>query len=306
MSIASLNEGSVVTQDPGAGAVTVINAVTPHATLNVHIGILVQIDRTDTTSETMFTFVTTIGTFVRTFKLVSEGSTKFFYENDHFVEAGETVTLTVASNDTDDDDVDFQYYIYDMSQTALETVVDTLKWAEGIVYVNDDTGTNSTVYPYGTVDAPTDTIATAKIIADANNLKSINVHGNHTLAAAMEYYNFFSDWHMDINHTLNLGGQDVDHSTFTKITLVGVNGGGGGFGDQIRCAYCLILGLTDFNGVLTKGFMSGFCSIVDGGYFAAIDTFFGYLVNCTLTLQSPGECNIVNMRGAVAFAGMDG
>ncbi len=174
----------------------------------------------------------------------------------------------------------------------------------GFVWVDDD-GTNSTTWPYGSAPYPTTTIANGKTIADANEIRNLHIYGNHTLGATMEFYNFVGEgyYHTD---AIDLNSQDVDHSTFTKLVIIGVQGGGGASGDLVRFSDCLLVAATGLNGVMVGGAIKGACGLADGGYFTTVDTYFGGSVACTLTLQAPGICSLTNMRGAITLSGMDG
>jgi hypothetical protein len=178
-------------------------------------------------------------------------------------------------------------------------------FSDGKIYV-DDNGTASTSLPYGSAPYPTNTIANGKTIADANNLHSIVVKGSHSLAAAMEFYNFLGQGYVNTDEYLNINAQSIEHSTLRNITVTGATGNGALLGDQTVYENCLLYVHTNINGVVRGGSLGGECSIVDAGYALFTDVFFGQAAPCTLNVQAPTVCNIINMRGSVTISGMDG
>ncbi len=175
-----------------------------------------------------------------------------------------------------------------------------------MVYANDTTGTTSTVWPYGTPTKPTDTIANAKTIADANLITRIHLKGGFNLAADMEGYSFYGNGNYDSGDILNISGYSIERSTFQSIIISGANGGDAGVNDQVRYLDCYTLAHTNINGAILEGAIDGACSIIDTGRLWARNCYFGLSVSCTLTLQAPTKCVIENPGGVLALAGMDG
>ena len=189
--------------------------------------------------------------------------------------------------------------------TSLAKMIQQDYFTDGMIWV-DDGGTASTSWPYGTAPYPVNTIARSKTVADDNSISRIHIHGNLSLAAAMEHYNFFGDGHVDLGDLFDINGQSIEHSSIHNIIVTGATGNGANVGDQTRYLDCLLYIHTNIHGVLTGGALGGACSIRDGGYALFTDSFFGEIVACTLTLQAPSQCDIMNMRGAITLAGMDG
>jgi hypothetical protein len=177
---------------------------------------------------------------------------------------------------------------------------------DGVVYVDSDDGVASSAWPYGTAAYPTSTIALGKVIADANNLAKIHIHGNHTLAAAMEDYSFVGSGHIDTTNVLDVNGQSIEHSTFTNQVITGAGGNAAAINDQAKYWDCYLYGHTNMQGEVYRGRVEGACSIRDTGYASFIDCLFGSSLPCTLTLQAPTVCDIEQMTGTLTLAGMDG
>jgi hypothetical protein len=178
-------------------------------------------------------------------------------------------------------------------------------FADGTVWV-DPTGTNSTAWPYGSAPYPTSTIANGKTIADALNIQRINITGTISLVAAMENYQLVGSGNIDVAELVDINSQSIEHSTLRKLTVTGIGGNAATIADQTRYSNCLIYAHTNIQGVVEGGSIGGACSIRDTGYAVFTDVFFGQGAACTLTLQAPTKCDIINMRGVVTLSGMDG
>jgi hypothetical protein len=178
-------------------------------------------------------------------------------------------------------------------------------FADGTVWV-DPNGTNSTAWPYGSAPYPTSTIANGKTIADALKIQRINITGTISLAAAMENYELIGSGNIDVAELVDINSQSTEHSTFRELTVTGIGGNAAGIGDQTRYTNCLVYAHTNINGVVQGGSLGGACSVADTGYALFTDVFFGQGAACTLTVQAPTKCDIINMRGAVTISGMDG
>jgi hypothetical protein len=186
-----------------------------------------------------------------------------------------------------------------------DTDLKSAAFAAGMVWV-DSAGTASTLWPYGTAPFPTDTIARGKTIADANAITQLRVKGAHTLAAAMEAYNFIGGLYLDSTEIITLGGFSVEHSSFRDLVITGACGNAALQTDQTTYTNCYILAVTNLIGWVNGGRMEGACSIIDTGYATIKDCLFGSGSACTLTLQAPTQCDIENMFGELTVSGMDG
>jgi hypothetical protein len=186
-----------------------------------------------------------------------------------------------------------------------DTDLKSAAFAGGMVWV-DSAGTASTSWPYGTAPFPTDTIARGKTIADANALTQLRVKGNHTLAAAMEGYNFIGGLYLDTTEIVNLGGYSVEHSSFRDLVVMGICGNAALISDQTTYTNCYLFSVTNIHGWVNDGRIEGTCSIRDTGYATLANVLFGSGVACTLTLQAPTQCDIENMSGELTLSGMDG
>jgi len=195
--------------------------------------------------------------------------------------------------------------ISDAGGLDLDVALEKGMFADGTVYAEQG-GTNSTTWPYGSAPYPTSTIANAKTIADANNIKQIHVQGNLSPGAAMEHYRFIGLGHIAATDLFDTNGQGVDHSTFKHMIVTGATGATAVAANQSRYVDCLLYAHTNINAVMIGGAMGSACSIRDTGYALLSDTFFGEVAACTLTLQAPSQCDIVDMRGTLTLAGMDG
>jgi hypothetical protein len=180
-------------------------------------------------------------------------------------------------------------------------------FADGFVWV-DDGGTNSTDWAagYGSACLPTTTIANGKVIADALGLRTLHIHGAHTLAAAMENYSFVGSGHIDTTNVLDVNGQSIEHSTFTNQVITGAGGNAAAINDQTKYWDCYLYAHTNIQGEVYRGRVEGACSIRDTGYASFVDCLFGSSLACTLTLQAPTVCDIEQMTGTLTLSGMDG
>ncbi len=176
----------------------------------------------------------------------------------------------------------------------------------GMVWVNEDEGTASTAFPYGTATGPTDTIARAVTIGTANNINRIHIAGGFTLGAALERYSLYSNGHYDTGDVVAVNGQSIARSTFESIIISGASGSGAAVTAQTRYLDCLISAHTNLNGAALECAIDGACSIVDTGYAWLRNCRFGLIVPCTLTVQAPSAFSIDNPKGTLILAGMDG
>lgn len=178
-------------------------------------------------------------------------------------------------------------------------------YPDGFVWV-DAAGTASIVWPHGTANHPVDTIARGLTIATANRLHKFRLHGALTLVAGMEHYCFHGVDHIDVTDLIDINGQSIEHSVFHHLIVTGAGGNAVGVGNQTRYTECLLYAHTNIHGTLRSGSMGGACGLLDGGIGIFTDTFFGEGAACVFTLQAPAQCDIINMRGAITLAGMDG
>ena len=195
--------------------------------------------------------------------------------------------------------------VSDAGGLDLDTALQEGMFAGGMVWV-DSAGTNSTAWPYGTAPFPTTTIANGKTIADANGLRLMHIHGNHTLAAAMEHYTFVNDAHIDVTDIIDINGQSIEHSAFERLVITGATGNAALISDQTRYIDCYLYAHTNIQGWATRCRVESACSICDTGYAVFDECTFGSSIACTLTLQAPTVCDIEDMAGELTLAGMDG
>ena len=174
-----------------------------------------------------------------------------------------------------------------------------------IVYVNSG-GTNSTAWPYGTATYPTSTIANGKTIADANSLHHLELEGGLTFAAAMENYTFRICSHLDVSTLIDLNGQSVEHSAFIGGVITGAMGNAVGVGNATTFNMSVAYIMTDINAMLDNCRIGGACSVLDGGWACFNNCHFSDPTACTLTLNAPDECHIIDLEGELTLAGMDG
>ena len=174
------------------------------------------------------------------------------------------------------------------------------------VHYDQDSGFAGTTYPYGTPGYPCNDEANAKTIADAINLGCIHVHGVFTVPATMEHYDFMGEGHVDVGDYLDFNSQDVDHCSFHRLILLGVQAGGAASTDLIHADGCLLYTATGLNGVLHECGMGGACGLIDGGYLYARNLTAPIVGAVTLTIQSPGACEIAGLKGTITLAGQDG
>lgn len=109
--------------------------------------------------------------------------------------------------------------------TAIKAKTDYLQNLEDGVYFDSTvTANTSTTWASGTAQNPTTSIASAKTMADARNVKKIYINGAVTFLATMEGYTFIG---VNEGAIITLGGCDVDTSHFYNCTVTGVQGGTG-------------------------------------------------------------------------------
>jgi len=167
----------------------------------------------------------------------------------------------------------------------------------GVIYFDSILGIDGTTYPIGTRELPSNTIADVITLCGLLNIRHINVRGVLVLAAAMSAYRFEGYKHLDIAHTVNLGGQDVSVSSFHRLIITGAQGGAG------LASYddCMLLSVTGFNGVATL------CGLITAITLAAATSTafincFSYLGACTINLGTPTIANFENLTGSFILA----
>lgn len=131
----------------------------------------------------------------------------------------------------------------------------------GAVHVDAAGGSPGTAYPLGTQGDPVDNIADALTIAQANNLDTFEVRGSVTLAQAFQGFTFRGrDPDVDV---VDLGGQDVDGSSFERIGVTGTQGGG----SIGRIFECNVDNLSGANGTAIRTLLRGTITPAAGGEF---------------------------------------
>jgi hypothetical protein len=169
---------------------------------------------------------------------------------------------------------------------------------DGVIYYDSILGIAGTTYPIGTREMPSNTIADVITMCATYNIRHINVRGTLVLGAAMSAYRFEGYKHLDISHTINLGGQDVSVSSFHRLVITGAQAGAGlaSFDD------CVLLAITGFNGTATQCGLTTTLGLAAGTLSQFIDCF-SYLGTCTITLGTPNPANFVNLTGSVILEG---
>lgn len=94
----------------------------------------------------------------------------------------------------------------------------TLGFVGGAVWVDTNNGTSGTGEGIGSISIPSDNIADARTIADANNLKIIHSvpASSYTLAQGFDNFEFIGH-----AYSINLGGQSIDGSYFFDANVTG-------------------------------------------------------------------------------------
>ncbi len=179
-------------------------------------------------------------------------------------------------------------------------------FSDGMVFVDDEDGVASTAWPYGTSTNPTNTIANAKIIADANDLKKIHLYGGFTLAADMIRYSLYGNGNYDTGDILAVAGYSLAASTLKSIIVSGESGNGANVNAQTRYLDCYLLAHTLMNGAFLECAVDGACSLVDVGHGWFRNCHFSMQLAATLTVQAPDNLKIDNPKGSLTLAGMDG
>jgi len=268
------------------GALTVRHQNVTATTYDAHGCFLVTLDTTDT------------ATCGRLRVIHTEPATYLAAWDDFMVVNANVFDSLFAAAATD-------YLQVDAVQLSSNTAMAERQTHDGMVWV-DAGGTNSTAWPYGTATYPTNTIANGKTIADAFSMDQIHVHGALVVAEAMAHYRFIGTGHIGATDLFSTNGQNVSNSVFSHMIVTGATGNTAVAADQSRYVDCLLYVHTNINAVVIDGALGGACSLKDGGYALFSGTFFGEVAACTLTLQAPSQCDIVDMRGTLTLAGMDG
>jgi len=207
--------------------------------------------------------------------------------NDALCDGGDTLDVNVAEIAGD-------------SGAAQESL-----FADGKVYVATG-GTSNTTWPTGSACQPTDTIARGQTIAAARNLYTLLIYGSHTLTQALENVHVVGHGHIEYAHRIDINGQSIEHAVFERLVIQGAGGNAVGLLNATRYTNCLLWAHTNINGMAMGCGMSGACSILDGGSATLVDVAFGTMAACTLDLQNPATCTIINMRGTLTLTGLDG
>jgi len=169
------------------------------------------------------------------------------------------------------------------------------------IYFDSILGIAGTTYPIGSTQMPSNTIADVITLCALNNIRKINVRGILVLGAAMSGYRFEGYKHLDVAHTVDLGGQDVSVSSFHRLIITGVQAGAG------LASYddCVLLAMTGFNGTASKCGLTTTLGLAAGTLSQFVDCF-SYLGPCTITLGTPNPANFTNLTGSIILEGQTG
>ena len=180
-----------------------------------------------------------------------------------------------------------------LDQTSGSTVNDRrnnrgIEETHDTVYVDYENGTNSTDYPYGTPQNPTNNLNNGITIAKARNITKILVNTDDTwitenLTQSVSFLTIECnnlDWYLIIN----LNGQEVEGSMFKNLSLTGSSGGLAY--NAISCRDCYIYNIT-VDDILSKNCyygndiyayiaslndnFSSTTNLLNGGYFSKPD-----------------------------------
>lgn len=170
-----------------------------------------------------------------------------------------------------------------------ETVWDT-------IYIDTDSGIDSTIFPYGTAGKPCKTITNARTIAEAQNTKKIHLQGSITLDGNFDNYVFLSE--SAGRATINLNNQSANNAVFNTATLTG------SLSDSSYLANrCTIYSQTNINAGWTD------CLVIAGAFTIAPGQALngdkcGFLGNVIFDLNGNGNLALSNASGQVTLANM--
>jgi len=174
------------------------------------------------------------------------------------------------------------------------------------VHFDNVLGAAGTAYPLGTILHPVNDEANAKTIADNNNIRIIHVEGDWVTPAAMQYYAFTGNGHINTTFLFNINNQDVDHSSFRDLILTGAQAGGSSLTDCIMATNCLLYSLSSFNGIARTCQVGNTLSLKNNGYITFDDVEFSILADTIITVNSPSRCEFSGVGGHFTLATMTG
>lgn len=132
------------------------------------------------------------------------------------------------------------------------------------VSIDTISGLSGIVFPRGTPTDPVDNFPDALTIANARGLHRFKLIGNTTLAGGpFPHHTFISNGAHEAEN-LNLGGQDVDGSSFIDLQVTGTQAGA-------RPIYsgCALLAISDLSGIALNSGIGAGNVFQDGQVFAA-------------------------------------
>lgn len=158
----------------------------------------------------------------------------------------------------------------------------------GIVYVDSNSLTSGTIYPYGTINNPVNNIIDALTICDRIGSKMISFKGNLILDRNLMDFNFVG---VGNEAMITLSGCDVDDCEFRSTILTG------GYTGYIRAFRCNIVDISNLTGDFSNCSFSG--NIQCGDDEVSMHLCFTRNNNMQSTVFDFSECNygILNCLG---------
>jgi hypothetical protein len=149
----------------------------------------------------------------------------------------------------------------------------------GAIHIDTAAGTAGTTYPIGTEENPSNNLADALTIANANGIRRFHVRGSVTLTGALPDWQVFGDGE---EAEINLNGQDVADSEFFDLVVTGAVGTG-----PVSLTRCALDGVSGLRGTAES------CSLRAGATTCAGNTSF---VRCVSGVPGTGYPTI-DMNG---------
>jgi len=168
------------------------------------------------------------------------------------------------------------------------------------VYYDATRGIAGTTFPIGTAGMPSSVIANVLAICVARNIKTIDILGLVTFAAAMDGYCIHGHRHETVADFISLGGQTMDGAIIRKAPVTGAQGAGG----FLTLEDCIIYALTDFTGIANSCDIYLSMSLLDGGYadFSKCNSVHSDL---TVTVNGPARASFKECSGNCTFTAQD-
>jgi hypothetical protein len=167
----------------------------------------------------------------------------------------------------------------------------------GAVYI--DTGSSNTLgspvlddglaNQVGTVSTPLNTLADARVLADARGLKEYGVQSDVTVDTDHEAWT----WRGQGDETLTFSGVSVAGSTFRNLTLTGASTG------AIRAEKCTLSALTAIAGTMEECTLSGLVSVSGTTVLSACNA-----RSATLSVAASSTIHLPQFSGALTVTGL--